>query len=77
MSWIKIMKDNKEYLVSHESYNELFRHQGYTIIGEKPSPTLKNSKETIETKKEPEGVKNELQSKSPSGTSKAKSKAKV
>ena len=88
MSWIKVLKDNREYLVSTESYNELFKQQGYKIVEENKSPTLEISetkqnvptiskKEDVDkTENKVEGVKNGLQAKR-SNANKGKNKVAV
>ena len=58
MSWIKIEKDNREYLVSSESYEELFRHQGYKVVKGNECPTPKNSIKKTDTQPK-EVVENE------------------
>ena len=73
MSWIKVKKDNKEYLVSTESYREVFSHQGYEIVSEKANPTPNISK--IENK--PKEVENELRPRQNGNANKGKHKAEV
>lgn len=75
MSWIKVEKDKKEYLVSSESYEELFKHQGYKIVLETQNPTLENPKpkENI-TESKTEGVKNGVQKPTTNSSNKNKHK---
>lgn len=68
MSWIKVRKNNKEFLISTEAYNELFKMQGYERVEEKPIPTqpifIKETKP-----KESEEKKNATQRKTKSNKS--------
>lgn len=49
MGWIKVTKNDKEYLISAESYKKVFKRQGYTIIPDKVAPTPKTPKQEINT----------------------------